>query len=95
MVLSLTTLTIVPAINQVYEERMAVQQEKQALLLLENAVTNWAYETSFHFDEEIVEFQTKYSMSYQYDSVVQEFLVCVDWIGRNHRSYVRCATAKR
>ncbi|WP_161568274.1 type II secretion system protein [Anaerobacillus alkaliphilus] len=95
MILSLTSMAILPALNQVYEERMAILQEKQGINILEKMLTEWTYDGDFLYEEEINDLETMYRVSYTFADSGPDLKVCVTWQGRNQRLYERCASAKK
>lgn len=91
-ILTITTLFLIPILNQVYVEKITVQQEKKGLYLLDQAITNWVYEEVSTLDR-LEALNTIYEVTYLLKS--DKLKACVTWNGKNNRYYERCGYAKK
>jgi len=93
MVLTVFTLILLPFLAIVYNERVAIQQEKKALNFLDIAITSWIYESGT-LETELVDLNTTYRISLiEEDS--QQLKACIAWRGANDRQYEVCERGKR
>ncbi len=95
MILTVTTIILLPALVVLYDERTSIQQEEIALFLLKEVITDWVYERNDVFQEEIKVESTMYNLSFNTSNDDQKLTVCVHWIGANDRIYERCESGKR
>ncbi len=95
MVLTVTMIILLPALVVLYDERTSIQQEKTALLLLDEVITDWIYEKNSGLKDEIKRDFTTYKFSFSTSNNGQKLTVCINWLGTNGRNYERCESGKR
>lgn len=95
MVLVVVTTIVLPILLIVYNERIAIQQEKNALYYLDKAITSWIYEDKSFLETNITDLETTYKLTFTFNNDHQELRACIAWNAANDRHYERCESAKR
>ncbi|MCT8138672.1 type II secretion system protein [Anaerobacillus sp. CMMVII] len=95
MVVIVITLILIPTLAIVYEERMAIQQEKKAMNLLSKTITGWIYEENGNLETEVTDLDTIYKITTTVKEESQELKACIAWRAANDRQYEKCASGKR
>lgn len=93
LILTVTTLILLPALIKIYDERDALQDEQTALYLLDQVISNWIYEEGDEFEISVQEENKTFIFDNSIDGDL--FTVCISWLGANGRNYERCESAKR
>jgi hypothetical protein len=95
MILLVVTATLLPILLTVSNERIAIQQEKNAFDYLNKAITSWIYEDKTFWETDIKEYETDYKLTFTFNEDHHELSACIAWIAANDRYYERCESAKR
>ncbi len=81
--------SVVPLLNIVYAERLSIQQEQKALLLLEETVLHYSA------GENVNEREVEGIYITQRDLRGEIHYFCASWAGKNGREYETCFPASR
>lgn len=95
MIMLVITTIILPILLIVNNERVAIQQEKNALYYLDKAITSWIYEDKPFLETAIKDYETTYDLTFTFNDDHHELKACIAWIAANDRHYKRCEGAKR
>lgn len=92
--LSVMTAAILPYMLAVYEERLTIQEEKEAYLYVSKIIQEWLYEDRSLPEEATVQLKnTTYELRTEIDGRMLK--VCLHWVGRNERDYTVCNYGKK
>ena len=89
MLLSMSALFILPVFIGIHQERVAVRQHEEALLLLENQILHYLHDEK----EEEVEDALYTLETTELKDGTRQF--CLSWKGANQRDQVSCLFAKK
>ncbi|HHY21743.1 MAG TPA: type II secretion system protein [Bacilli bacterium] len=94
LVLFTALSTFIPIGTSIYLERITIREQYQALEFLNERLLAWRFDGIPTFDAEILINETSYQLTSSYTDG-SGLTLCLQWVGRNNRSYEQCAFAKR
>lgn len=86
--------TFIPIMTKIYLERIAIHEQYQALQLLNERLLSWRLDHIAPLDTVVSINETSYRLNSSYSGSL-ELTLCLEWVGRNNRSYKQCAFAKK
>ncbi len=95
MVVTVVTGCLVPILVIVHNERLAIQQERKALSLLDTLITTWVYDDKAIIDPLIDDLETTFKISYTIMEESKALKACIAWKSANDRNYERCESGKK
>lgn len=88
------TLSLLPALVTIYQERISIQQEQTALLILDEVITDWIYVDKWPLVSQVSELNTTFFISYEINEP-HLLTACIRWKGANNRQYENCGSGKK
>lgn len=94
LVLFAALATFIPIATRVYLEKITIREQYQALELLNERLLAWKLDHETPSDTEVLIHETRYQLTSSYHDS-SELILCLEWTGKNNRSYEQCAFAKK